>query len=189
MLKVATSHSIELDSQDAIKEVLEQCHEQLEDLKPSAGLLFTGIDHDFELILNKINEIYPDIELIGCTSDSELSSVHGYADDSITLMLLCSDELYLKAGVADGISEETAVIMKNAADSIKLKLNQDPKLCITTPSSLTASGDNIIEGLQLSLGENFPIFGGTAGEHLRFEHTYQFYKNKVYTDAILFILT
>ena len=188
MLKVAIAHSLELDSQDAIEEVLEQCHEQLGDLKPNAGLLFTGIDHDFKLILDRINETYPGIELIGCTTDGELSSVHGYTDDSITLMLLCSDELYFKTGVADGISKETSVIIKKAANSVKLKLDQDPKLCITTPSGLTASGDLIVEGLQLSLGENFPIFGGTAGDQWRMKCTYQFYKNKVFTDAAPFLL-
>ena len=36
----------------------------------------------------------------------------------------------------------------------------DPELCITTPSGLTASGDNIVEGYRQSLGENFPVFGG-----------------------------
>ncbi len=188
MLKTAIAHSLELDSQDAVKEVLEQCHEQLGDLMPQAGILFTGIDHDFELILNKINEEYPGVELIGCTTDGELSSVHGYTDDSITLMLLCSDKLYFKTGVADGISKETAVIIKKAVDSVKLKLDQDPKLCITTPSGLTASGDYIVEGLRLSLGENFPIFGGTAADQFRMKCTYQFYKNKVFTDATPFLL-
>jgi len=188
MLKVAIAHSLELDSLDAVQEVLEQCHEQLGDLKPNAGLLFTGIDHNHSLILNRINEVYQGIELIGCTTDGELSSVHGYTDDSITLMLLCSDKLYFKTGVADGISKETAVIIKKAIELVKLKLDQDPKLCITTPSGLTASGDNIVEGLRLSLGENFPIFGGTAGDQLRMKCTYQFYNNKVFTDAAPFLL-
>ena len=89
MLKVAIAHSLEIDSSDAIKEVLEQCHEQLGDLIPQAGIFYTGIDHDFKLILDKINEMYPGIELIGCTTDGELSSVHGFSDDSVTLFLIC----------------------------------------------------------------------------------------------------
>lgn len=188
MLNVAIAHSLELDSQDAVQEILAQCHDQFGDLKPQAGILFTGIDHNHSLILNRINKVYPQIELIGCTTDGELSSVHGYTDDSITLMLLCSDELYFKTGVADGISKDTAINIKKAADSVKLKLDQDPKLCITTPSGLTASGDNIVEGFQLSLGENFPIFGGTAADQWRMKSTIQFNNNKVFTDAAPFIL-
>ena len=69
-----------------------------------------------------------------------------------------------------------------------MKLDQDPKLCITTPSGLTASGDNIVEGLRLSLGENFPIFGGNAGDQWRMKGTNQFYNDKVFTDAAPFLL-
>ena len=189
MFKVAIAHSIELDSRDAIKEVLEQCHEQLEDLKPQAGILFTGIDHDFELILNNINEKYPGIELIGCTTDGELSSVHGYTDDSVTLSIFHSDELYFKAGVADKITNDTVSKIKKAAEDTKLDMDQEPKLCITTTSGLTASGDIIVEGFRQGLGETFPIFGGKAGDQWRFQmKTYQFYKNKVFTDAAPFLL-
>ena len=188
MLKTAIAHSLELDSKDAITEVLEQCRDQLGDLKPQAGILFTGIDHNHSLILNSIDKVYPEIELIGCTTDGEISSVQGFAEDSITLMLLCSDKIFFKAGVADGISKDTATNIKKAVDSVKLKLDKEPKLCITTPSGLTASGDNIVEGLRLSLGDNFPIFGGNAGDQMRMKCTYQFYNNKVFTDAVPFIL-
>ena len=47
MLKTTVAHSMELESQDAVEEVLKQCREKLGKLQPQAGLLFTGIDHDF----------------------------------------------------------------------------------------------------------------------------------------------
>ena len=189
MLKVAIAHSLELDSQDAIKELLEQCHEQLVDIMPQAGILFAGIDHDFELILDRINKVYPKIELIGGTTAGELSSVHGFADDSIVLTLFCSDVLYFKAGIADGVSKNPIGSLKKAAEKAKSSLDQEPKLCIAIPSGLTTSGDLVVEGLSKGLGEAFPIFGGTAGEQWRFEgKTYQFYNNKVFTDAAPFLL-
>ena len=64
MLKTAIAHSVELDSQSAVEEVLAQSHETLRGLQPQAGMLFAGIDHDFTLILGRINEAYPGIELI-----------------------------------------------------------------------------------------------------------------------------
>lgn len=189
MLRIAIAHSIELDSQDAIKEVLEQCHKQLGDLHAQAGILFAGIDHNFELILNKINEIYPEIELIGCTTDGELSSVHGFTEDSIALTLFVTEQLKFKAGVADKISVDPLTNIKKAAEKTKLDLGQEPKLCITTPSSLTVDGEDVIDGFRMGLGKNFPIFGGSAGEQWRFlGTTYQFYNNNVFTDAAPFLL-
>ena len=188
MLKTAVAQSLELESQEAIEEVLEQCREKLGDLQPQAGLLFTGIDHNFQLILNKITEVYPDIELIGCTTDGELSSVHGFADDSIVLTLFHSEELHFKAGAADRVSEDPLTYIKKGVETAQSSLDQDPVLCITTPSSLTIRADSVIEGLQQALGKTFPIFGGSAGDQVRATGTYQFYKNKVLTDAAPFLL-
>jgi hypothetical protein len=185
---VAIAHSIEIDSADAVAEVLDQCRKQLGDLKPQAGVLFAGIDHDFAAVLKSIFGVYPEMELIGCTTDGELSSVHGYTEDSIALMAFCSDELIFKAGVADNISQDTVEAARKAVDSVVSDMRQEPTLCITTPTGLTASGDNMVEGLRLSLGDSFPVFGGKAGDHWRFESTYQFYKDAVLTDALPFLL-
>ncbi len=188
MFKVAVAHSIELDSADAVEEVLEQCREQLGELKAQAAIIFTGIDHDFAQVLKEIHAVYPEIELIGCTTDGEMSSVHGYTDDSITLMAFYSDELAFKAGVADNVSQETINVTKKAVDAALSELHQEPTLCITTPNCLTASGDNILDGFKRSLGDNFPIFGGAAGDLHRLVRTFQFYKEKVLTDACPFLL-
>jgi len=195
MFKTAIAHSLELDSQDAIKDILEQCSEQLGDLMPQAGLLFAGIDHDFKLILDKINEIYPGIELIGCTTDGELSSVHGYTDDSIVLTLFSSDELYFNAGVADKISEDPVGSLKKAIQITKSSMDQEPDLCIVTPNTIkvltegftTINIDFVIEGMKQALGETFPIFGGVPGDQYRFQGSYQFYNNNVFTEAAPFL--
>ena len=188
MLNTAVAHSIELDSQNAIEEALEQCRETLGDLQPQAGLLFAGIDHDFQLILNKIYEVYPEIELIGGTTDGEMSSVHGFSDDSIVLTLFHSQELQFKAGVADRVSEGSLANIKEAVETAKSSLDQEPVLCITTPSYFNINFDTVFEGLQQALGGNFPVFGGLAGDQWRFQGSYQFYNNNVFTDAAPFLL-
>jgi len=188
MLKTAIAHSLELDSQDAIKEVLEQCRETLGELQAHAGMLFAGIDHDFALILNKINEAYPGIELIGCTTAGEISSIHGVTDDSLVLTLFHSDEMEFKAGVAERLSEDTSNNIKETVETAKSSLTQEPKLCFVTPGGLSASGDAVIEGLQQALGEAFPIFGGSAGDQFRITGTYQFCHTDVYEDAVPFLM-
>lgn len=191
MFKVAVAHSLELDSTEAVAEVLEQCREELGILKPQAGLLFTGIDHDFQIILDEINGAYPDIELIGCTTDGEISSVYGYADDSVTFMVFCSDELTFKAGVADNISRETTDTVRNGIDSVLANLELTPALCIAIYGGIIPGGrlqnyDDILDGIEASLGKNFPVFGGGAADQWRLEGTYQFYNNKLFEDSVVF---
>ncbi len=188
MLKVAIGHSDDVDTGDAIEEVLEQCRDTLNGLSAQAGLLFSSIDQDFELILDKINETYPGIELIGCSTDGEFSSTLGFAEDSIALTLFHSDKCEWKAGVGYDISKDPLGSLEQAVKAIMPQIHQEPKLCIVTPESLTASGDSIVEGLRKQLGDNIPILGGTAGDQLRIKKTYQFYKDRVLSDAAPFLL-
>jgi len=51
-------------------------------------MLFAGIDHDFAVVLEQINAQWPGMELIGCTTDGEMSSHILFAEDSLALVLL-----------------------------------------------------------------------------------------------------
>ena len=63
-----------------------------------------------------------------------------------------------------------------------------PKIGIINPSGIGLNGDQLLLGFQKTLGDNFPLFGGMAGDQFRLEKTYQFYNNEVYQTAIPFLL-
>lgn len=188
MLKVAIGHSDDINSVDAIEQVLSQCNDSLNGFSAHAGMLFCSIDQDFQSILNKINETYPGIELIGCTTDGEFSSVLGFAEDSILLILFHSDDCEWKAGIGRQVSDDPIAIVEEAVKSTISQLTLELRLCIVTPDSLTSSADSILQGLRNQLGANLPILGGTAGDQLRLKKTFQFYKNEVLSDSAPFIL-
>ncbi|MDD3627110.1 MAG: FIST N-terminal domain-containing protein [bacterium] len=185
MFKAAIGHSIDVDSIDAITEVLNQCRKGLGSNIPKAGFLFSAIDHDHEKMLKFLLKRYPDLQLIGCTTDGELSSKLGFQDDSVTLILFTSDSIEFGAGLGEGLSSN---ITKACSTAVKLAgkhlNNKGIKLAITTPDSLTVSGVKILNGLSRELGRDFPIFGGTAGDQYRMKKTFQFFGDKVYTDSV-----
>jgi hypothetical protein len=189
MLKVVVGHSDDPDSQDAIAEVLEQCIAALAGTVPQAGLLFAAIDFEHTLILETINQRFGEIDLIGCTTDGEMSSILGFQQDSLTLMLFCSDTVEIRAGVGYQSQENPIAAANQAVKQATDKISTAPKLCITLPASYTAdgsttSGESILTGLELALGSQVPIIGGAAGDQFRFKTTYQFFRNQVLTDAI-----
>jgi hypothetical protein len=134
MLKIAVSHTEDIDSEDAVNELLEQCRSVLGDETAQAGILFSSIDHEFDLLLEKINREQPGIELIGCTTDGELSSILGFAEDSVTLILFSSDDISIISGVANGISEDLPKVIADSIEAAKKSLSGEPKLCIINPS-------------------------------------------------------
>ena len=74
MLKVTIGHSKDPDSESAISEIIEQCLGQCDADTPNpiAGLLLAAIDFDHQLILDRIHAKFPNIALIGGTTDGEM---------------------------------------------------------------------------------------------------------------------
>jgi hypothetical protein len=91
MIKVGLGQSENIDTQTAIEGVLAQCRQQLAGLQPQAGIVFASINFDHRLMLDRIHEKFPGLDLIGCTSAGEFSSSYGFSDDSISLMVFYSD--------------------------------------------------------------------------------------------------
>ncbi len=188
MIKTAIGHSEDPESLAAIEEVLEQCHQTLADQHPGAGILFAGIDFDHELILQRIHQAFPDIALIGGTTDGEISSQSGFQQDSITLMLLCCDRIQFSAGVGTNLSQDPQAAVQQAVQQAQAPLSEAARLCLTTPESLTIAPQTIVKHLQEALGPHISIFGGATGDQWRFQQTYQFCGTQVLSNAVPILL-
>ncbi|MDZ8107846.1 MAG: FIST N-terminal domain-containing protein [Nostoc sp. DedQUE12a] len=188
MFKAVVGHSNDPDSLSAAEEVIQQCITSLAGDIPQAGILFAAIDFEHSLILQQIHQAFSGIELIGGTTDGEISSVLEFQQDSITLMLFCSDEVEIYAGVGRQISADTITATKQAVEQAKAKTTAAPSLCLTHPESLTTSGVSILNGLKLALGQDVPIFGGLAADQSKYQNTYQFFQTEVLSDSVPILL-
>ncbi len=186
MLKTAVGHSNDPDAASAIADVLAQCHLALADHRPQAGILLAAVDFDHGLILHRIQQTWPGIDIIGCTADGEVSSTLGFQQDSILLTLFCSDVLEIRAGLGRHLAQSPLAAAQEAVE--QARSDRPPQLCLTVPESLTTSGVAIINSLKAILGNSFPIYGGLAGEEWQFKRTYQFYQTEVWQDALPILL-
>lgn len=168
-------HSDDPDSAGAIAEVIAQCLESLDGETPQAGLLFSAIDFDYALILKTLRQTFPHLELIGGTSDGEVSSRLKFQEDSLTLTLFCSDTVHIRAGLGEDLSSNTVKAVECAIATAGF--NPSTRLCIATPDGLSANGVTITKSLQAALGPEVVLTGGTTADQWRFEKTYQFYGN------------
>ncbi|WP_019502995.1 FIST signal transduction protein [Pseudanabaena sp. PCC 6802] len=187
MLKIAVGHSNDPDSLEAVNEVLEQCQNSLSGEIPQAGILFAAFDFDHELILHRINEVFPNIELIGGTTDGELSSVLEFQLDSITLMLFCADDIEIRAAVGRDVSKDPFAIAQQTIETAKQAISAPLKFCIATPESITTNSSAILNGLKSGLG-SIPVFGGATAAQRNGTSDYQFFKTEVLSDSVPILL-
>jgi hypothetical protein len=189
MFKGYVGHSNDPDSQFAVADVLQQCLDALAGDVPRAGVLFAAFDFEHEIVLAEINKTFPGIELIGSTTNGEISSVMGFQEDSLVLLLFCADEkIEIRAGLGRETSKNLTVAVEEAISNATAKLSTPPQLCLTFPDGLTVSGVSMLEALKQSLGSQVPIIGGIAADNYSFERTYQFFQNEVTSDAIPILL-
>jgi hypothetical protein len=188
MFKVVVGHSEEVDTLDAVEAVLQLCQEDLGKLVPQAGILYSAMQYEHQVILDRILEEYPELELIGCTTDGELSSCLGCAEDSITLMLLYSDTIEIKSGRGKNLSAGAMIAATCAVDEASSELKNSPAFCVTLAESVTLGGVAIIDALKEKLGREFPIFGGLAADQWSMTKTYQFYKREILVDSIAVLM-
>jgi hypothetical protein len=188
MFEIAVGYSEELEAEFAAEEIIEQCKESFKDQQPDAGLLFTTIDIEHQEILNAIIKTWPDIHLIGCTTDGEISSSKGFMEDSTQLMLISSDEVDITAGVGKDISNNLEQACKAAVENAQEKTDKKPEICITVLDPLTADSANVVKLLSEELGVNIPLLGAAAGDQWQFKQTYQFYKGEVLSDSVPILL-
>jgi hypothetical protein len=188
MFFAVTAQSEDIDAQGVLDELLEQCRADLGDRVPQAGILFCTIDLEHEELVQGIDDAWPGIALIGCTTDGEFSSRLGFRDDSAALILFGSDSVEITAGLGRDVGKDIDAACAQAIASAAAKATMSPTLCIALPESLTTSGQQIVESLRQRLGTQVPVLGATAGDGFKLTGTRQFCGREVCSDSVPVLL-
>jgi hypothetical protein len=162
---MAVGHSGEVDPEDAVEEVLASCDRALGGRDPGGGLLFSTHDTDHGVVVSRILKRYPDVQLIGSSSAGEMSSVLGYEEDSIMLALFASDRIDFTAGIGIGLTDDPQTAVGAAVAEARGDTDQEPRLCITTPSIRGVDPAVLLGLLQDQIGNDIPILGGGAASN------------------------
>ncbi|MDB2392063.1 FIST C-terminal domain-containing protein [Acidimicrobiaceae bacterium] len=184
MFFAVIGHSEDIDADGALEDLIEQCKAELGDRPPQAGMMFAGHEMDRGFLLEGVCDTWPDLALIGCTTDGELSSRLGFRQDSVVLVLFGSDRVEFTVGIGQNLSEDVAGACSRAVDAALADATQAPAICLTLPESLTCSGQAVVEALSDKLGGDVPVFGATSGDGYELLNTYQFCGREIFQDSI-----
>jgi hypothetical protein len=191
MFKVAVGHSNDPSVEDAMNDVLDQIRGIMGDIRPQAGLLLCSVDFDHAYIVSTIRREYPGIELAGCTTDGEMSSVGGFTEDSVTLMVFASDTVEIRAGMGKNTSAAGRNAGHSAALNAKSNLTQcrgQERFAVIMVDPLNAGTSEIDTGIQEVLGETFPLIGGASAAHSKRRTTFQFCNDEIATGSVVLLL-
>ena len=151
--------------------------------RADAVFVFGAIKYDQQRMIDGINSKVKDAVLVGCSTDGEIVT-DGYMEDSVSLMVLNSDEFSFSVGYGLNAHQDA---QKTAQDAINMALghleSKSPSICFLFGDGTKANGVDLIEGAKTVLGKKFHIVGGLAGDGFKFEKTYQYCNNQVITNG------
>ena len=169
--------------------VIEHCKAQLNGSCPTAGLLFAAGHFDHAFAVEEIAASFPDIELAGCTSSSEMSSDMGFSQDSMCLMLFVSDTISIASGIGLDLSKAPDKAVHRAADDARSRLGGEPSVCFIFPSIRSRKIETVLSTIFESLGPQCKVFGGVpSADKFVIHKTLQFCRENVYSDAVSVLL-
>jgi hypothetical protein len=156
---------------------------------PSLGILFTSrMDADFQFILDRIKREWPDIRLVGCTTDGEISGKFPCTEDSISLLLVHSEKISFSTGLGEGLSRDPEGAVRQALSQAEKDMPGAPSLALVLGDGLETFGISLDKALNSVLGYDLPVFGGLAGDHYQFQRTFQFHDDQVVSDSLVLIM-
>lgn len=188
MIELVVAHSEDPETASAVDELVARARAKSGGKAARAAVLFAGVDHDHAVAVAAIVDAFPGVQLIGCTTDGEVSSEAGFCEDSLLLLLFVGDGFEASAALGRGVDVEPAEAVRRAVEAARAGLTQAPRLCLTTPESLTCDAVSLLEQLRGRVGAEVPVIGGIAGDSWRFKRCVQFCGREVASDAVPVLL-
>lgn len=186
-LRAVVAHVDEIDPSALADELIFDAQNKLDGSSPKAGIFFAAIDLPHATLLNRIHQIWPDMILIGCTTDGEFSSTGGMKHDSATLLLITSDTLEFTAGVIDQVND-VIPSGQQAFRQAAAKASTPPAAGILLADGLLFNVESMLDAAREAFGPSFLMVGGMAADQWRFKGTYQFYGTKILSRQAPFLL-
>lgn len=180
--EVGTGWSTREEPRQAVRETLEMALKDKKDKTPDFAIIFASSGSDLEAILSEARQVLGnEAKIYGGTSDSRAvmtdrgfvkvtDRAYEYAQmegkRGLAVMTVTSEDIVFGVGSADfsaytSVQEASRTALLNAIESAGKSQHETPVAILTTPTLGTE--EEVIEGIEDTLGRNVVILGGTSG--------------------------
>ena len=149
---------------------------------PDACWLFCAPDKDLAALVQGVYEAIGRRPLIGCTTDGEISS-DGFSTGSAVLGGIVSDQIGFELAAVQNIGRSGEQAGRNLAGAFSDAINYVQLFS----DGITGDGSAILRGMAAVFDRDIPVSGGTSGDAGKFQQTWQFLGDQVFTDAAVAI--
>lgn len=187
--QVGVGRSLNHDARTAGREAAKHAIAPLGGDPASLVLVFASAGHEQAAMLEGVREITGDVRLAGCTGEGVITQA-GSNESShvVAVMAIRSSELTFTTFSATGFDDDSTAAGTRLALAIAPVCSADD-LLILFADGVVGNCRQLLAALERGLGSEGPrIVGGTAGDLMAFEKTYQYRDNEVLSGAVVAVL-
>ncbi len=168
-----------------IKIAFQQCLS--DQFKPTLAFVFISIKHEREELISMLDN--HDIQIFGVTSSGEISNSE-VLHESISILLMDMNRANFKILLQEYGNTDPVELAKTMTNNA-LKLYEKPAFILSNSvADITemAVGEKILYSISEVAGKDAVIWGGGAGDDLRFKETFTFTNYKETNNGILLLV-
>ncbi len=182
-VRLAVSHAA--DAAAALAEI----KQQLATARPSFILLFLPNRLQPDDLSQAVRRSLPDKVVFGCTTAGQITS-RGYEDDALLAIAFERRHFRVASALLHPISPVSIADVVSQTERLASQFRATPgrkRLALIFADGLSKQEDILMAALEVGL-KDVPVFGGSAGDGLRFEHTQVLHNGEFHSNAALLLL-
>lgn len=182
--KAGVGRSRSFDSHAAGREAAAAAAACLEGQGPSLVLVFATTGHDQEALMAGVTEVLGTANISGCSAEGVISAAGSEElSHAVAVLAIASDDIVFRTYSATGFGDASRDAGAHLAAQLRDHVSEDG-LLLLFPDGIRGNCRELIAGLEGGLEQVPKIAGGTAGDMLNFEQTFQYHDGAVHSDSV-----
>lgn len=156
-------------------------------------IFFCSSEYDLEVLAEEMKRLFAGVQVVGCTTAGEVGPA-GYRDHSLTGASFPASSFNAVSGCIDRLQQFEIASGQAFAQELLQRLESrapqadtDNSFALLLIDGLSVREEPVTRALQSALGK-LPLFGGSAGDGLKFGKTQVYFDGGFHTDSAVLVL-
>jgi len=187
--KIRTAQSCATEARRAVEEF----HAEVAQPSTELVVFFCSSEYDLEALAAEMNRLFAGVRVVGCTTAGEIGTT-GYRSHSLSGASFPAGGFVAVSGVLDCLSgfgiargHDFAQTLLQQLEGRAPQAGPDNSFGFMLIDGLSVREEPVANALHYALGK-MPMFGGSAGDDLKFAGTHVFGDGRFHTDSVVLTL-
>jgi hypothetical protein len=175
------------------KKAVEEFHAGVIQPNMELVLFFCSSEYNLDIIAAEMNRLFVGIQVVGCTTAGEIGPI-GYITHSLAGVSFSTSSFVTVSGLLNHLNQFDITSGHNFAQTLLQQLeskspgaSENNSFALMLIDGLSVREELVAHALQYALGK-IPMFGGSAGDDLKFEKTYVYSNGCFHSDSVVLVL-